>query len=497
MIVTLLKSLSSSKLVATGSANMTTLTTLTTPATGNLAESPTPNSQDPRTTRLLTAPALPLLLKLASPNALAFLIQACVSMTEVWFVGQLGTASLAAIALMFPLLMLMQMLANGSLGGAVTGVIARTLGGGHTEQAEALIWHALVLAVSAGVAFLLIALLLLEPALAAITSDEQVIAEARRYGFILFAGSPLLWAMALLSSVYRGMGNMQFPALVMVANAIIQVPLSGALILGWFGLPGLGIAGAALSLLTVSALSCGVLLWGLRRPDSRLRLRTDRARFRSSAFYAILKVGAPSALSPLLTVATIGGINVLIGELGVAALAGYGIGSRIEFLLIPLVFGLGVAMNTLVGVNLGAGQLQRAVNIGWIGGVCASVLTGVIGLLASVAPDLWVSLFTDDPDALASARSYLRIVGPFFAFQGLGLSLFFASQGAGTVTWPVIATFLRLAVALGGGAVALHTFAAGLDGIYLAAGVGMLVYGVITAAALKLGVWEKVSHSGS
>jgi len=208
-------------------------------------------------------------------------------------------------------------------------------------------------------------------------------------------------------------------------------------------------------------------------------------------------VGAPSALSPILTVATIGGINILIGELGVAALAGYGIGSRIEFLLIPLVFGLGVSMNTLVGVNLGAGQLQRAVHIGWIGGISASVLTGTIGLLASLAPDLWAGLFTNDPDALASARSYLRIVGPFFAFQGLGLSLFFASQGAGTVTWPVIATFIRLAIALGGGAAALYTLDAGLDGIYLAAGIGMLTYGVITAAALKLGVWEKFSNSVS
>jgi len=235
-----------------------------------------------------------------------------------------------------------------------------------------------------------------------------------------------------------------------------------------------------------------VLIWGLRRPDSRLRLRLDRAQLQPSAFRQILKVGAPSALSPILTVSTIAGINLLIGEFGVAALAGYGIGSRIEFLLIPLVFGLGVSMNTLVGVNLGAGQVRRAVNIGWVGGASAAVLTGTIGLLAALAPDLWAGLFSDDPAAISSARGYLQTVGPFFAFQGLGLSLFFASQGAGNVTWPIIATFLRLVIAVGGGALAINLLGAGLNGVYLATGIGMLIFGVVTAAALKFGVWDNL-----
>lgn len=442
---------------------------------------------------MLNAAPLPLLLRMAAPNALAFVVQASVNMTEIWYVGQLGTVSLAAMALMFPWLMLMQMLANGAIGGAVTGAVARAIGSGHIERAEQLIWHALAIAVIAGFAFLLLVLLLLDPLLRLMSEDPAVLAESRAYAIVLFSGCPLLWSMAMLSSVYRGMGNMRFPAMLMVLGAAVQVPLSGMLILGWFGMPQLGITGAAVSILVVAGLSTLVLLVGLSGHRQTLRLLTERCRFAVAQFMGILKVGLPSALSPVFTIATISGINVLVGEFGVAALAGYGIGSRIEFLLIPMVFGLGVAMNALVGVNLGAGQLARAVRIGWTGGFTAAAFTGVAGILLALFPQVWAGLFTDDPATLASAQSYLRIMGPFFAFQGLGLSLYFASQGAGTVTWPVIATVLRFVIAIGVGALCVYGLELPLNSVYLMASIGMLIFGSITAVALKLGVWDRMS----
>jgi len=421
---------------------------------------------------------------------MAFIVQACVNMTEVWYVGQLGTISLAAMALMFPLLMLLQMLANGAMGGAVTGSIARSLGGGQKARAEALIWHAMMIALLAGFGFMGLAALFLEPLLLLMSNNSEVLTESSRYGLILFTGAPLLWCMAVLSSSYRGMGNMRFPAILMVGGALLQIPLSGALILGWFGAPRMGIAGAALSTLIIAGVSTILLLLGLCRRDSPLQLRWSGKTPRAELFKAILKVGLPSSLSPFFTIATISGLNILVGRFGVAALAGYGVASRIEFLVVPLVFGLGVAMNALVGVNLGAGQVKRAVSIGWVGGATAAVLAGTGGVVLALFPDTWASLFTNDPATLESARGYLRYAGPFFAFQGLGLSLYFASQGAGTMKWPLIATFARFAVAIGGGSALLFGLGVELNTIYLASGLAMLVYGLITAGALKMGMWE-------
>ena len=109
---------------------------------------------DARTQQMLSAPPLPLLARMAAPSTLAFFIQGSVSLAEVWFIGQLGELSLAAIALAFPLLMLTQTLSGGAMGGAVAASIARALGAGDVAKAERLVWHALALAL-AGAAVLL------------------------------------------------------------------------------------------------------------------------------------------------------------------------------------------------------------------------------------------------------------------------------------------------------------------------------------------------------
>ncbi|MGI9328331.1 MAG: MATE family efflux transporter [Pseudomonadales bacterium] len=461
------------------------------------ADSSSATAQQQRTQNLLNAKPTGLLLRLASPNVLAFLVQALVSMTEIWYVGQLGTVPLAAMALMFPGLMLMQMLANGAIGGAVTSAVARAVGSGDLVRAEQLIWHALAIAGIAGLLFFILAQLWLEAGLEAISPDPLVVEQAKVYGLIVFSGAPLVWILGLLNSIYRGMGNMRFPALLMLASAVIQVPLSGVLVLGLFGVPSFGIAGAAISVLVVATLISSLAIRGLLDPTATLRLRLSRAQFSARLFRQILQVGLPSALSPVFTVTTISAVNVLVAEFGVAALAGYGIGSRIEFLLIPMVFGLGVAMNTAVGVNLGAGQVDRAVRIGWTGGALAAGLTGLIGLSLALVPELWAGLFSDDPATLDAACRYLRMSGPAFAFQGLGLSLYFASQGAGTVTWPVIATFIRLLAAVGIAAIGVYAFDAALDFVFFSTALGMVLYGCITAASLKLGVWNRAYAQAS
>lgn len=439
---------------------------------------------DPRTQALLTAPPLPLLLRLASPNAVAFFVQSSVSMAELWFVGQLGTTALAAMALVFPVLMLMQMLANGALGGAVTGAVARTLGTGDRAEAQRLLWHVLMLAVGLGVLFQLLLTFALAPLFDAVSPSAAVTAEALRYGRVLALGAPALWLMALLNSAFRGAGNMRVPAALMVLGALVQIPLSGVLVLGAFGVPSLGVAGAAISVIAVAVLSSVLLLARLSSARSPLPLRRSAFCVRRDLFWRIARVGLPSALSPFLTIATLFAMNALVVLHGAAALAGYGVASRIEFLMIPVVFGLGVAMNTVVGTSLGAGDRARALQVAWTGARCAAAITGVLGLLLALVPGLWSGLFAEDPETVAAANGYLRIVGPVFAFQGLGLSLYFASQGAGQVTWPIIATFCRFVIAVGLAGILAACCGISIEGIYACAALAMVAYGVITALAL-------------
>jgi putative MATE family efflux protein len=445
---------------------------------------------DARTRELLEAGPFLLLLKMAGPNTIAFLVQSLVSVAEVWYIGQMGTASLAAIALVFPLLMLMQMMSAGALGGAVTSALARALGGGHRQRAESLVWHALFIAAAGSLVFLLLFMLGGEHFLRFLGGSGETLDVAMDYCWILFPCALVLWTTNVLSAVFRGMGNMRFPALLMIVAALLQIPLSGALILGWGGLPALGIAGAAISIISVSCLNVLILLGRLVFGEVTVNLRLAQAGLNTDLVRDIFNVALPASLSPILTVLGIMSTTGLVGRFGPEALAGYGIGSRLEFLMVPLVFGVGAAMTSIVGVNIGAGQWQRAERVGWIGASTAGFIAGIIGIIFAIFPALWVGLFTENAAVFAAGESYMRIVGPFYVFQGIGLSLYFASQGAGNVTWPVIATIFRFVTAVGGATAAVLVFGGGLEQVFYFAAGGMLIYGIMTAVPIARGAWR-------
>ncbi len=209
-----------------------------------------------------------------------------------------------------------------------------------------------------------------------------------------------------------------------------------------------------------------------------------------AAFFAdILRVGGVGSLSTLQTTLTVALTTGLVGAAaGPDAVAGYGTGSRLEYLLIPLVFGLGAPLVALVGTNIGAGQNHRALRIAMTGAALAFVACEAIGVGAAFWPSAWLRLFGDNPVMIATGSEYLRFVGPTYGFFGLGLALYFASQGAGKLLWPLLAGFARLVIAVGGGWLAL-ILTGSLTSVFVMLGIALATYGVIVAIAVKSGVW--------
>lgn len=439
---------------------------------------------------LLKGAPLPLIANLAAPNTLASATQATVGMTEVWIIGQLGTTPLAALALAFPLLMLMQTMSGGATGGAVASSVARALGSRDREKAERLIWHALALSVVGALLFLIVFLLAGRPFLVFLGGEGAVVEQAFAYCMVLFAGGLFVWLMGTGSAIYRGMGDMQFPARMMLASAFLQIPLTALLVSGLFGLPQLGMTGAAIAAVVSSLVFSLVMLLKLAFGNTLIKLRWSACTFSIPLAADILKVALPATLSPLVSVTIMLSLAAVVGYFGEAALAGYGISVRVEFLLTVLIFGIGAAMTSLVGMSVGAHNIARAERIGFVGGTLAAVIAGAIGLVLAIFPDSWISLFTDQPDVRDSARSYIQIVGPLFFFQGVGFSLYFASQGAGRMFWPMTASLLRVVIVVGGAVFVVHMVGLGLTAVYWAAAIGMLVYGLVTAAAVRLGAWR-------
>ncbi len=144
----------------------------------------------------------------------------------------------------------------------------------------------------------------------------------------------------------------------------------------------------------------------------------------------------------------------------------------------------------MVGANIGARQIQRTERIGTVGAGLAATLTGSVGMMLAIFPHIWMALFTDDALTHEAGAAYLRIVGPAFVFFGVGLALYFASQGAQRVNWPVVATVVRFVVAVGGAGVLVRYFDGSLDAVYAAAAVAMILYGAITGLSVRLGAWR-------
>ena len=180
----------------------------------------------------------------------------------------------------------------------------------------------------------------------------------------------------------------------------------------------------------------------------------------------------------------------LVARLGVGPLAGYGIGQRLEFLLIPIAFGIGVAAVPMVGMAIGAGQVERARRVAWTAGAVSAVNLGLVGAFVALVPQAWAGLFTSDASVLAPAHDYLRLAGPAFPFFGLGLTLYFASQGSGKVLGPVLASTLRLVVVAAAGAW-LVSHSAPPQHYFLLVAAAMVVYGLSTAAAVWLTPWGR------
>jgi Na+-driven multidrug efflux pump len=157
---------------------------------------------------------------------------------------------------------------------------------------------------------------------------------------------------------------------------------------------------------------------------------------------------------------------------------------------VPLVFGLGAPLAAMVGTAIGAGHRGRALRVAWTGAVIAGAATEAIGLAGAFFPRAFLSLFGGDATMNAVGAQYLHIVGPFYGFFGAGLALYFASQGAGRLLWPMLAATLRMVIAVGGGFLALR-IGSGLGGVFIALGIALTMMGTVNAIAIASGAWFK------
>jgi len=445
-----------------------------------------PNAQNP----LLSGPILPTLMRLSLPNMGAMVATSLVAIAETSYVGILGTPALAGLALVFPFVMLQQMMSGGAMGGGVSSSIARALGANDVARANALALHASFIGLSAGLVMALVIFLFGPAIFALLGGRDAALGEAIAYARVFAFAAFFVWAMNTLASIVRGCGNMRVPSATIFIAAMAQIVVGGALGLGLAGLPRLGMAGVATGQLAAFGGASVFLALFLMSGRARVTLQPSAFRPDGALFRDILRVGGLACVSPLQTVATVLILTRLVAHFGTSALAGYGIGSRLEFLLIPIAFAIGVACVPMVGMAIGAGNVSRARRVAWTGGLVSAAMLGLVGLFFAAFPHLWSRMFTSDANVLESARIYLVWSGLAYFFYGMGLCLYFASQGAGKVLGPVLAGTIRLIVVITGG-LWLASWDAPQWTMFVVVGFSMLAYGAATAGFVWITPWGK------
>ncbi|MBV8234851.1 MAG: MATE family efflux transporter, partial [Acidimicrobiia bacterium] len=325
---------------------------------------------------------------------------------------------------------------------------------------------------------------------AALGATGPALEAAVLYSDVLFLGAVPFWLFNAAASVLRGGGNAAYPAAAGAAGGVVTLAASLLIIFGAGPVPGLGVAGAAWAVVGYNMAMAAVLLRAVRAPGSPTRpgFRSLVPRWRYAS--EILRVAVPSAASSLLTNLTFIILTALVAPFGTEAIAGYGAAGRLEYLLIPVVFGVGSALVPLVAASDGARDVGRVRRLTRAGAALGAGTCGLVGFAAALFPSSWMGLFTSDPAVAGFGEAYLVRVGPAYAFLGLGLALYFAAQGRGRTAQPLLAILTRLLVAGALGTLALSVLGWGIDSLFALMACGLVLYGMVMVAVMRRELWS-------
>ncbi|HXE87687.1 MAG TPA: MATE family efflux transporter [Hyphomicrobiaceae bacterium] len=405
-------------------------------APSSAAANPSKAAIAARTKLMLEGPILPTLLRLSAPNVLNLLAIAGMITFDGLFMGRLGADALAGVSLAFPFVMLIQHTAASGMGGGVSSAIARALGAGKRDVANALVLHTLVLALALAALFSTILLLAAPTLFRWMGGHGAMLTAAMNYANVAFSAAVSICMLNLLGSAVRGTGNMALPAAVIVVSVLGHILISPLLIFGWGPFPALGPAGAGWGPIASFGAGSLVLLAYLLSRRSLVTLTFRGATLRWPLFADILKVGVPGLINVMITNLSVVLLTGIAGHLGKETAIGYALGARLEYVLIPLAFGFGTSIVAMVGTNWGARQYRRAREIAWTGAGTIAATCAAIGVFFAIFPTLWLGLFSDADDIIGLGTSYLQVVGPIYSLYGLGMGLYFATRASATLCGP-------------------------------------------------------------
>ena len=436
---------------------------------------------------ILNGPIPYALYKLALPNIFAVFMYSIVTFSEAWYISRVSIDELASLALVFPFVSLIGMIGLGAIGGGITSCLSKAIGKNDKELANKILWHSVLIMTFLSFFFLLFFVFLSSIIFHLIGAEKIVENRSVTFMQVFFSFAPVMFFSYLFISVFRGCGSYQALARITILANISQVLLSGVLTLGLWFFPQLGLIGIAISTIICQGIAAIYMFLYIIRGNFNISFKIYS--FDKNIIIDILRVGGISSINAISITLTMLLVTFFVSGYGTAAIAGYGICLRLEQMLIPLAFGIGGVLTTIVGMNFGAENFKRAKKAAWLGASIIGFIATGIGSMVAFFPDIWINIFTHDNDAFSIASKYLVIVGPVFGIFALGKTLYFASMGTGNMLIPISAGLTRLLIVFLFGMLATYF---SLDIIFLFFGVslGLSTIGIILIINMFKKAWN-------
>jgi len=339
------------------------------------------------------------------------------NIVDIWFVGQLGTEPMAALAFTFPVTFSITSLAIG-LGVGSSATLARLIGAGSPTGAARMATDNLIMTVLLMVAIGSAGHLIIDPVFALMGAEDHLMPYIHDYMSVWFSGSVFLVLNMVCNSIFRAAGDTRFSAAIMLVSSLINLVLDPLLIFGIGPFPQLGIQGAAVASVLAWATTTAMALYLLQR-RKMLLLSRPQPRQMLEHWRTVLRISLPAAFSNMMTPLANGVLTAVVARHGAEAVAAYGVGNRVESLSLLVCLALSMTLPPFISQNYGAGHVERVRNA-YIGAArFALIWQGLIFLGLFLFSGSLSSLFSDDAEVSRWLALWMVLVPAGFGFQAI------------------------------------------------------------------------------
>jgi putative MATE family efflux protein len=441
---------------------------------------------------LLEGPIFSSLLKLAVPIMVANILQAAYQLVDAFWVGRLGGSSVAAVSVSTPVIFLTMALGIGlAIAGSI--LIAQYFGAGNQKMVNHVAAQTLLMVIFVSVILAAVGYSLSPLFLKALNVAPNVYDGALGFMRVSFIGLVFNFSFMVFQSVMRGVGRAVLPVFIVLGTVILNFAFDPIFIFGWHGIPALGVKGAAMATVSTQSLALviGFVILFRGRHDVHLQLadfKPDMAHIKRA-----FKIGFPSSIEQSMRAIGMTAMTFLIVVFGTNTVASYGAGSNIiQFIMIPAL-GLSMAISTLVGQNIGAGNIDRATNIAKLGAWLGFGLLAVFGVIAYFSASYLIAFFVPGDQAVITGGAiFLRISCVSWGFLGLQFCLIGVLRATGNTVIPMVLALvsqwvLQFPIAF----VLSHYTTMAERGIWISMPISTVVTALITLAIFAKGDWKK------